>query len=265
MSRWIDKLITRHLEPEHTVRPLPAGVFHAAAEQEMSFPEENVSKTGEVRSMDNEARVLSGGKRGLEGDKKIFPEKVMMDEKKVFPDREKVVKDEKKALTGGGVVPEDKAILEDKEEEVPGHEERIFKGEEEVMKKEKKERLADAAGVKDLPVMQGKVQTKVETRVRYVTRETPVLQDLSEGERVTESASGEEKTMPGVSEEGKIGTRVPEVMRGMQAQQTIHVSIGRIEIKAVTSPVETKVTPVKKGGAVMGLDQYLEQRNPAKR
>ena len=47
-------------------------------------------------------------------------------------------------------------------------------------------------------------------------------------------------------------------------KQAIHVSIGRIEIKATLPPAEIKAAPVKKDKDIMGLDQYLEQRNPAK-
>jgi hypothetical protein len=114
----------------------------------------------------------------------------------------------------------------------------------------------DNAGVKGAPLMQVKVRTQAETKIKYVTREAPVLQDLGEsGQQGIRQAPGQIGTVASVS---GIGKGEPPL------KQAIHVSIGRIEIKATLPPAEVKAAPVKKDKDIMGLDQYLEQRNPAK-
>jgi hypothetical protein len=157
--------------------------------------------------------------------------------------------------------------------------ESVLPAEGEVTREEETEPVMDNMRMKKVPVaVQDDIQTQMRTRVKYVTREIPVLQDLIEEEQVVGKGPADEKSMVSSVRAGKVAPPAPGIVKHHNTlnvlnnniipapeRQTIHVSIGRIEIKAVAPPVETKAAPVKKDLPIIGLDQYLEQRNPAKR
>jgi len=261
MSRWIDKMITRHLEPEHNVRPFIGGLFHAV------WNDEGMPGEGEEMAWGN---VKKGSKR-KENDLRDG-EGARQDTAKVVTGERKELKDEKNDLERKKTVPGgyEGKIVEENEGIFPGIEgaikeeagkgvERVARGSERVLKGEEKNPAVDDAGVKGIPVIRGRVQTQAETKIKYVTREAPVLIDAGEGER---QVHGVEQA-PG---QGRAVMNAPGIVKGdPPMRQAIHVSIGRIEIKAVMAPpAEAKAAPVKKDKEIMGLDQYLEQRNPAK-
>ncbi len=285
MSRWIDKVITRHLEPEHNVRPFPGGIFHAVAGEPPAFSEEGIPGAGEDMTGRNERKGLPGEENIQQSKDDVLRE----DNIRVRQSAEKVVKSEGRELNSERTILEghekkkmadmaDKEMLEirriakGEESAVPGTES-VMKGEDSSVTGVGKKPDGDDAGVKGPPVIQGKVRPETvrpgpETRIKYMTRGAPVLSDIGEVERMEQKGS----------EEGKGAMRVPGIVQRSSTfnvfrtnvspaaaeRQQVHVSIGRIEIKAVIPPAETKMSPVKKDTSVMGLDQYLEQRNPAK-
>ena len=170
-------------------------------------------------------------------------------------------------------------LLEDKEAYRVKERESVLPAEGEVTREKEREPVMDNMRMKKVPVaVQDDIQTQMRTRVKYVTREIPVLQDLIEEEQVVGKGPADEKSMVSSVRAGKVAPPAPGIVKHHNTlnvlnnniipapeRQTIHVSIGRIEIKAVAPPVETKAAPVKKDLPIIGLDQYLEQRNPAKR
>jgi hypothetical protein len=57
----------------------------------------------------------------------------------------------------------------------------------------------------------------------------------------------------------------PLVAREQPAPPTIHVSIGRIEVRAVTAPAPQQQRPAAPAPPKLSLDEYLRAQNGAKR
>lgn len=260
-------MITRHLEPEHNVRPFLGGIFHAVPGEPPAFSEEGMSGAGEEaigrkekkRTMEehivqSEDNVLSKNDVSSKDDVRKDAGKVVKKEGEELKNEKTVVEGHEKKKMVGEERPDVKWAVKGEERQAPGAE-RVMKGEERLALGIDKKPDGDDMEVKGVPLIQGKTQAEVEMRLKYLTRETPVLLDTGENERVGQREPVEGRG--GNVFQTNVSPAAPE-------RQQVHVSIGRIEIKAVMPPAETKISPVKKEAAVMGLDQYLEQRNPAK-
>lgn len=258
MKRWIDKMITRHLEPEHNVRPFSGGVFHAVSGEPPAFADERMNGSDEGKS--GEGKIGTDIKKVWGNEK----EHVLQSEEKMVKREGKEMKNERSGPEGERTIPgtyKGKGV-EDNKELLSGAwktrmgVERVVKGEESIPADEIRRLDADETRLKNVPLMQDKVRAQVETKIKYVTGEAPVLQDPGENEQRGI------RQMPG---QGRAEMSVPGIVKGdPPVKQAIHVSIGRIEIKATLPPAEIKAAPVKKDKDIMGLDKYLEQRNPAK-
>ena len=59
--------------------------------------------------------------------------------------------------------------------------------------------------------------------------------------------------------------RVGSAIRAESAPPTIHVTIGRVEVRAVTAPAESARSRERKAPPLRSLDQYLRERNEDRR
>jgi len=267
MSRWIDKLIARHLEPDHNVRPLLSGAYSPVIDPTMPMMEEVREETA-VEPEDRPAAKM-GRVQVREGDKAPVTN-ALHDEKRGMRLQERLDADgeefkplDPRPAMEGGVPPgrssvtvQPETIRETGREDPPAFvEQDVQRGE-------------SGAG----PAME--VHTFFQARHAEVLVE-PVLQDSGERVPMTDVKTDKRPLaaarIPGIVKESPSALNVlhtevsPVVSLSAPVRQTVNVSIGRIEIKAIIPPMEVKPAPVKKGVEALGLDQYLEQRNPAKR
>lgn len=257
-------MITRHFEPEHNVKPFLGGAFHAVSGEPPAFTDEGMTGGNEGMMESNEGKSWEG-ETGTDV-KKVWgneKEHVLQSVEKIVKREGKELKNEKNGLEEDKTVPGtyEGRFAEGNKDPLPGvwkigkGVERVVEGEARIPAGETTRLGSDDIAVKGVPLLQDKVRTEVETKIKYMTREVPVLQDPGGNEQAVQQARGQRRTAMNVS--GFVKDNPP-------VKQAIHVSIGRIEIKATLPPAEIKAAPVKKDKDIMGLDQYLEQRNPAK-
>jgi hypothetical protein len=264
MNRFIDKLIARHLEPEHNVKPLLTVMFHAAPDHAMPLMEEETVDPAVARGV-GEAPGRSSSTDIREERRSVGGAVVDMRQNELDdPGREELVSPGR----GADVSKETADTGPEGSERAREIVERRVEYVKKTMAYVEKERARD--GIREvLPGPDPAVREGAFSQPMSLPFEGPVLQDLSKEIPMVQSGTEKEKTevsISGVMNENNILKAFPNNASPMApARQTIHVSIGRIEIKAMAPASETKVAPVKKDTDIMGLDRFLEQRNPAKR